>query len=79
MGAPVLINRTWYKLKKLAKVEAKAEKKAAKKARNKSKKSGSKVDRSDVPPTSSFSSRTARSRRDWDIKAHALTPPLPAA
>ena len=44
------------KLKKLAKIKAKAEIKAAKKLTKKAKKSASKVDRSDIPPTSSFSS-----------------------
>ena len=42
--------------KKQLKTIAKAEKKAAKKAVKKTKKSGSKVDRSDAPPTGSFSS-----------------------
>jgi hypothetical protein len=48
--------RPMVKLKKLAKIVAKAEKKIAKKAAKKAKKSDSKVDRSDIPPTSSFSS-----------------------
>jgi hypothetical protein len=43
------------KPKKLAKIAAKAEKKAAKKIAKNAKKSA-KVDRSDIPPTSSFSS-----------------------
>jgi hypothetical protein len=42
--------------KKLLKVAAKAEKKAAKKAAKNSKKSNVKVDRSDVPAPSPFSS-----------------------
>jgi hypothetical protein len=41
---------------KQSKIVAKAEKKAVKKAAKKVKKSGPKVDRSDVPPTGSFSS-----------------------
>jgi hypothetical protein len=44
------------KLKRLTKIAAKAEKKVAKKAAKKAKKSGSKVDRSAIPPTSDFSS-----------------------
>jgi hypothetical protein len=44
------------KKKKLLKIEAKAEKKAAKKAAKKTKKSNIKVDRSDIPIPSSFSS-----------------------
>jgi len=42
--------------KKLLKIAKMAEKKAAKKAAKQSKKSNTKVDRSDLPPTSSFSS-----------------------
>ena len=42
--------------KKLLKIAAKAEKKAAKKAAKKTKKSNIKVDRSDTPLPSSFSS-----------------------
>jgi hypothetical protein len=44
------------KAKKLAKMLAKAEKKAAKKKMAKKSKKSAKVDRSDMPPTSSFSS-----------------------
>jgi len=43
------------KVKKLMKIAAKAEKKAAKKAAKKSKRSKVKVDRSDVPLPSPFS------------------------
>jgi len=42
--------------KKLVKIEAKLEKKAEKKAKKRAKKSNTKVDRSDVPPPSDFSS-----------------------
>jgi hypothetical protein len=52
----MLKDRPMIKLKKIAKIEAKAEKKAVKKAKKKKKKSDTKVDRSDIPPTSSFSS-----------------------
>lgn len=44
------------KKNKLLKIAEKAEKKAAKKSAKKAKKSNMKVDRSDIPPTSSFSS-----------------------
>jgi hypothetical protein len=44
------------KLKKLMKIAAKAEKKVAKKVAKKPKKTSSKVDRSDIPPSSDFSS-----------------------
>jgi hypothetical protein len=54
------VTRLWEgsmgKKKKLLKIEAKAEKKAAKKAAKKTKKSNIKVDRSDIPIPSSFSS-----------------------
>jgi hypothetical protein len=49
--------RLMAKRTKIAKIEKKAAKKAAKKATKKAaKKSSTKVDRSDIPPSSSFSS-----------------------
>jgi hypothetical protein len=59
---PSVVDRPWEmrlmaKRTKIAKIEKKAAKKAAKKATKKAaKKSNTKVDRSDIPPSSSFSS-----------------------